>query len=124
MSYGYDDDDYYAKKNSRGGGNGYKSNRQLYNDNEKMIGDQDEILDQIIETTQLAKNEGREIQEVLQEQDPMLDNLNNKAGKNVEHITKTSEKLDNVIQKQSLWCFYLVIFGELLVLLLLFIVFP
>lgn len=97
---------------------GYKSNKQMYDENQKYINKQDDILDDIIDTAHLAGNEGKEINNTLKTQDKMLDKLGNKTDKNLVHMQKTNSKLDNLLEKQSYCCMYMIIFIEIVVLVL------
>lgn len=97
---------------------GYKSNKQLYEENKKYIDKQDDILDDIIDTAHLASNTGKEINHTLKVQDKMLDNLGNKTDKNLTQMQKTNNKLDDLLEKQSYCCMYMIIFIEIVVLVL------
>lgn len=95
---------------------GYKTNKQLYDENQKYINRQDDILDDIIDTAHSANNVGKDINGTLKQQDKMLDKLNTKTDGNLVHMKKTNSKLDDLIQKQSYCCLYLVIAAEVAVL--------
>lgn len=97
---------------------GNKTNKQLYDENQKYINRQDDILDDIIDTAHLASNTGKEINNTLKQQDKMLDKLGNKTDKNLVHMQKTNTKLDDLLENQSYCCMYLVILAEISVLLL------
>ena len=96
-----------------------RSNRELYDDNEKKIAEQDDILDDIIDIAQASKNEANEINDVIDYQNDLLVELDNKMDKNVDHMEKTSEKLGKVIQAQSTCCMYTIIITELMIMILL-----
>lgn len=97
---------------------GYKTNKQLYDENQQYIKKQDEILDDIIDTAHLANNTGKEINNTLKTQDKLLDKLGNKTDKNLVHMQKTNTKLDDLLERQSYCCMYLVIMVEIAVLIL------
>ena len=100
---------------------GYKTNKQLYDENQQYIRKQDDILDDIIDTAHVASNTGKEINSTLKQQDKLLDKLGNKTDKNLVHMQKTNSRLDDLLEKQSYCCMYMVIFAEILVLVLILI---
>ena len=95
---------------------GYKSSKQLYDENRNYINKQDDILDDIIDTAHVATNTGKEINNTLKVQDKMLDKLGNKTDNNVTHMKKTNSKLDDLLEKQSYCRMYMIIFIEIVVL--------
>jgi hypothetical protein len=97
-----------------------RTNQQLYEDNQKKINRQDDILDEIIDTVQVSNNTAREINSTLKVQDKMLDKLGNKTDANTVHMKKTNSALDNILEKQSYCCLYIVIFCEVVALVLIF----
>ena len=97
---------------------GYKSDKQLFEENRKYIDKQDDILDEIIDTAHLANNVGKDINGTIKVQNGMLDKLGNATDKNIVHIKKTNSKLDNLLEKQSNCCMYIVIAAEIFVLVL------
>lgn len=97
---------------------GYKPNKQLYEENQQYINRQDDILDDIIDTAHLATNTGKEINNTLKVQDKMLDKLGNKTQNNLVHMKKTNSKLDDLLEKQSYCCLYMVITLEIAALVL------
>lgn len=100
---------------------GYRTNKQIYQENQQYINRQDQILDDIIDTAHLATNEGREINNTLKTQDKMLDKLGNKADNNIGTMKKTNSKLDDLLEKQSYCTMYMIILAEIVVLALILI---
>lgn len=94
------------------------SNKQLYDNNEKKIGRQDDILDDIIDTAYLTGNESKKMNNTLEKQDKMLSELDYKTDKNIDHLQKTNTRLDDLLAKSSNCCLYMIIVVEIAIMVL------
>lgn len=91
----------------------------MYDDNQKKINGQDDILDQIIDSAEMTKGQAAEMDDTMKYQDDLIYNLDKKTNANIGHLEKTNSKLDDVLAKQSNCCLYITIFLELVVMILL-----
>jgi hypothetical protein len=92
----------------------------MYENNQKKINKQDDLLDQIIDSADMVKGQAGEMEDTLKYQDDLIYNIDKKADNNINHMHKTNNGLDKVLESQSTCCLYIVIAVEVAVMILLF----
>ena len=94
-------------------------NQQLYTQNNEMIETQDEQLDMILNNVRMAKGINQDIKEEIDNQDPMLDNLNDGMKDVDSRMRKADSKLEVLLKQQSYCCLYIIILAEIGIMILL-----
>ena len=95
------------------------TNKQIYKNNQKMIEEQDERLDEIIQGLDKTKYITGQIGDEVKKQDPLLDELKGDMNRIDSRMRKANDKITALISSQSYCCLYMIIMGEVAVLLLL-----
>merc|ERR1739848_909554 len=88
------------------------SNQQLYDKNQDALNRQEGYLDEILENNDQIQQTGNEINTEIKDQNKLLDKLGEKTDKNLNKMSKTKKKLDDILKNSSYWKLYLVIIVE------------
>ena len=97
------------------------NNQQMYDNNNEMIEKQDEQLDAILNNVRMAKVHNEDIGDMIEQQNPMLDNLHNGMKDVDKRMKKADNRLEALLKSQSYCCLYIIILAEIAVMVLLLI---
>ena len=92
---------------------------EIQNKSSDLLKDQDRQLDAILGYAANLKRQNVEIHEEVQDQNQALDSLGGKIEKTGNHMVKTQNKMDKLLQKTSNSCLYFTLCLEVFLLILL-----
>lgn len=91
-------------------------NKQLYDNNNERLNEQEDLLNDILVNVGEIGNNANEIKKEINHQDGLIEELKIGTDNNVEQITKTKNKLDDILKSQSYCKLYLILLVEIVIL--------
>lgn len=95
------------------------SGRQLYDQNNNKLNQQEKILDEMLVVTDNAKMKNVEIQEEVKKQDVLIADMKGGMNRVDSRMRRINDKIGVLLQNQSFYRLYSLIILELLILIVL-----
>ncbi len=95
------------------------TNKQLYDKNEDMIVNEDEILDEILDNVKVTHQKGQQIDKTVQDQKPMIKDIGGGMNNISHRMERANNKIKVLIHRQSYCKLYVIILIEVIIFFLL-----